>query len=81
MAAKHVRDIFNLPKSENIYDDFSCTYYSMPGRMYLSDNHCCFYSALLGKTVKLMLNYNSISKLMKVNSTWNKSIKIFHVSD
>ena len=79
MASKHVREIFNLSKSENIFDDFACSYNSMPGRVYLSENFCCFYSGFLGKTVKLILDFKCITKINKVSSTWkNNSIKIIY---
>ena len=51
----------------------------MPGRVYLSENFCCFYSGFLGKTVNLVLDFKCITKISKVSSTWkNKSIKIIY---
>lgn len=79
MATKQVRELFNLPKNENIFDDFSCSLNGMPGRLYLSQNYLCFYSTLLGKTAKHVLKFVEISKLTKSNSRIQKSIKIQRV--
>ena len=79
MAAKQVREIFNLPKNENVYDDFSCSYGSFPGRIYLSTNYLCFFSTLLGKVTKIIINFENVSKLYKSNNKFSKSIKVHRV--
>ena len=79
MATKQVRELFNLPKNENIYDDFACTYNSMPGWIYLSENFLCFYSTLLGKTIKFILKFENVNKLYKSNNKFSKSIKIHRI--
>ena len=76
MATNQIRQLFNLPKSENIFDDFSCSYNNFPGRLYLSQSYLCFYSTMLGKTTKLILSYDQISKLLKSTNKFSKSIKI-----
>ena len=48
----------------------------MPGRIYLTQNFICFYSALLGRTTKYSLAYSDIESIIKVNSKFSKSIKI-----
>ena len=50
----------------------------MPGRIYLSQNFVCFYSTILGKTTKLNLKFDKITKLCKFNYKFSKSIKIHH---
>lgn len=76
MSIKQVRELFNLPKNENIFDDFACSYNSMPGRLYLSQNYICFYSTLLGKTTKLTLKFDTVTKLYKSNNKFYKFIKL-----
>lgn len=76
MATQQIRQLFNLSKSENIYDDFSCSYGSFPGRIYLSQNFLCFYSTLLGKTTKLIIRFDHITNLHKSNKKFSKSIKV-----
>ena len=78
-ATKQVRELFNLPKDENIFDDFSCSLNGMPGRLYLSQNYLCFFSTLLGRTAKHILKFQDISKLTKANSRLQKLIKIHKV--
>ena len=60
--------LFDLPKTETIYDDFSCTYNVMSGRIFLSQNYICFYSTLLGKTTKLNIPLEKVTKLYKSTS-------------
>lgn len=76
MATNQIRQLFNLPKSENIFDDFACSYNSFPGRVYLSQSYLCFYSTMLGKTTKLILSYDQITKVYKSNNKFSKSIKV-----
>ena len=76
MATKSIRDLFQLSPSEQIFDDFACTFNSMPGRIYLTQNYICFYSALLGRTTKFSVSYLDIESIVKVNSKFSKSIKI-----
>ena len=63
MATKQVRELFNLPKNETIYDDFACSYNMAPGRMYLSQNYLCFFSTYFGKTTKVIMRFEEIVKL------------------
>lgn len=76
MATNQIRQLFNLAKSENIFDDFACSYNSFPGRVYLSQSYLCFYSTMLGKTTKLILSYDQITKVYKSNNKFSKSIKV-----
>jgi len=77
MATKQVRKLFNLPASENIYDDFSCSLGPKPGRIYLSQNHLCFYSSLLGRTTVLTPSFDRITEVHKSNNRVGaRSIKI-----
>ena len=79
MATKQVRELFNLPKNENIYDDFSCSYGNLPGRIYLSQNYLCFYSTLIGKVTKIVISFEHICKIQKTNNKFSKTIKIHKV--
>jgi hypothetical protein len=55
--SKQVRELFALPKNENIYDDFACHLKKAPGRIYLSENHLCYFSQIMGKTTKLVIKF------------------------
>ena len=63
MSQHQIRQLFNLGQNENIFDDFSCYYNGLPGRMYLSQKHTCFYSTFLGRTTILKLPFEKTSKL------------------
>lgn len=63
-----VRDLFNLPKKEVVFDDFGCAYSKgilHQGRMYLTENYVCFYSSVLGISKKLIIPLNDVTKITK----------------
>ena len=63
-----VRNLFNLPKEEKIYDDFGCSVVDKinhPGRLYLTENFLCFNSTIIGFSTKLTIPFNDITELKK----------------
>jgi hypothetical protein len=58
---------FNMPPDEKLVNYYSCGYWkgSLPrqGWMYLSVNHLCFYSFLLGSETLLIVRWNTVRKL------------------
>ena len=63
-----VRDLFNLPSSEEIFDDFGCALNDgiiLNGRMYLTENFVCFYSSILGQNKKLIILIKDVTKIVK----------------
>eukprot|EP00826_Nyctotherus_ovalis_P046961 TRINITY_DN5348_c0_g1_i2.p1 TRINITY_DN5348_c0_g1~~TRINITY_DN5348_c0_g1_i2.p1 ORF type:complete len:253 (-),score=49.22 TRINITY_DN5348_c0_g1_i2:730-1488(-) len=63
-----IRNLFGLPSDENIYDDFACNHNKKPGKLYISENHICFYSDFLGVS-KLVLKFVNIDEIIKGKST------------
>ncbi|XP_041366492.1 TBC1 domain family member 9-like [Gigantopelta aegis] len=71
-ATKKFRKLFNMPNEEKLVNYYSCSYWKgkvpRQGWMYLSVNHLCFYSFLLGKEAKLILRWTDITKLDRGNN-------------
>ncbi|CAG5132488.1 unnamed protein product [Candidula unifasciata] len=71
-STKKFRKYFNMPKEEKLVNHYSCSYWkgNIPrqGWMYLSVNHLCFYSFLMGKEAKLILRWADITKLERGNN-------------
>ncbi|KAH9518800.1 TBC1 domain member 9 [Bulinus truncatus] len=71
-STKKFRKYFNMPKEEKLVNHYSCSYWkgNIPrqGWMYLSVNHLCFYSFLMGKEAKLILRWADITKLERDNN-------------
>ena len=66
MAKTNVREIFNLPDGEEIFDDFSCKEGSLTkGRLYLTTNYMCYYSNFLGKSKKIVIKWKQITNFAK----------------
>ncbi|XP_076450712.1 TBC1 domain family member 9-like isoform X2 [Babylonia areolata] len=63
---------FNMPREEKLVNYYSCSYWkgSVPrqGWLYLSINHCCFYSLLMGREAKVILRWTDITKLERDNN-------------
>lgn len=63
---------FALPSSEKLVTYFSCCCWKgrvpRQGFLYLSSNHVCFYSFLLGKEVKLVVPWAEVVRLERVSS-------------
>nr|XP_009857558.1 TBC1 domain family member 9 [Ciona intestinalis] len=64
--------LFNMPPEEKLVNYYSCSYWKKKvprqGWLYLSVNHLCFYSFLLGKVAKLIIRWNDVTKLEKDNT-------------
>ncbi|XP_051892444.1 LOW QUALITY PROTEIN: TBC1 domain family member 9 [Pristis pectinata] len=63
------RKLFGMPEEEKLVNYYSCSYWKgrvpRQGWMYLSINHLCFYSFLLGKEAKLVIRWADIIQLEK----------------
>uniref|UniRef100_A0A1A8R453 TBC1 domain family member 9 n=1 Tax=Nothobranchius pienaari TaxID=704102 RepID=A0A1A8R453_9TELE len=68
-ASSKFRKLFGMPEEEKLVNYYSCSYWKgkvpRQGWMYLSINHLCFYSYLLGKEVKLVVRWADITQLEK----------------
>uniref|UniRef100_A0A4W5NCD3 TBC1 domain family member 9 n=1 Tax=Hucho hucho TaxID=62062 RepID=A0A4W5NCD3_9TELE len=63
------RKLFGMPEEEKLVNYYSCSYWKgrvpRQGWLYLSINHICFYSYLLGKEAKLVNRWADITQLEK----------------
>uniref|UniRef100_A0A4W4GDU4 TBC1 domain family member 9 n=1 Tax=Electrophorus electricus TaxID=8005 RepID=A0A4W4GDU4_ELEEL len=63
------RKLFSMPDEEKLVNCYSCTYWKgrvpRQGWLYLSINHLCFYSYLLGKEAKLVVRWADVTQLEK----------------
>ncbi|XP_036857897.2 TBC1 domain family member 9B isoform X2 [Manis javanica] len=68
-AEVKMRKQFGMPEGEKLVNYYSCSYWKgrMPrqGWLYLTVNHLCFYSFLLGKEVSLVVRWVDITRLEK----------------
>uniref|UniRef100_W5KDY0 TBC1 domain family member 9 n=1 Tax=Astyanax mexicanus TaxID=7994 RepID=W5KDY0_ASTMX len=68
-AITKFRKLFGMPEEEKLVNYYSCSYWKgkvpRQGWLYLSINHLCFYSYLLGKEVKLVVRWADITQLEK----------------
>ena len=58
-----------MPDEEKLVNWYSCAFIeTVPwqGWMYLSQNHCCFYSYLLGKSKKIIIRWTDIKNLDRI---------------
>ncbi|KAK6190175.1 hypothetical protein SNE40_002098 [Patella caerulea] len=71
-ATRKFRKLFNMPKEEKLVNYYSCSYWKgkvpRQGWMYLSINHLCFYSFLLGREAKVIIRWTDITKLERDNN-------------
>uniref|UniRef100_A0A3Q3W9X4 TBC1 domain family member 9B n=1 Tax=Mola mola TaxID=94237 RepID=A0A3Q3W9X4_MOLML len=71
-AELKMRRLFGMPDEEKLVNYYSCSYWKgrvpRQGWLYLSVNHLCFYSFLLGKEVTLVVPWTEVTQLEK-NST------------
>uniref|UniRef100_H3CLJ5 TBC1 domain family member 9B n=1 Tax=Tetraodon nigroviridis TaxID=99883 RepID=H3CLJ5_TETNG len=71
-AELKMRRLFGMPEEEKLVNYYSCSYWKgrvpRQGWLYLSVNHLCFYSFLLGKEVTLVVPWTEVTQLEK-NST------------
>ncbi|XP_067900123.1 TBC1 domain family member 9B-like isoform X2 [Heterodontus francisci] len=68
-AELKMRKLFGMPEVEKLVNYYSCSYWKgrvpRQGWVYLSVNHLCFYSFLLGKEVKLVIQWVDVTQLEK----------------
>lgn len=71
-SSKKFMKRFNMPREEKLVNYYSCSYWkgSVPrqGWLYLSINHICFYSLLMGREAKVILRWTDITKLERDNN-------------
>ncbi|XP_011832248.1 PREDICTED: TBC1 domain family member 9B isoform X2 [Mandrillus leucophaeus] len=64
-----MRKQFGMPEGEKLVNYYSCSYWKgrvpRQGWLYLTVNHLCFYSFLLGKEVSLVVQWVDITRLEK----------------
>ncbi|XP_056138734.1 TBC1 domain family member 9B [Lampris incognitus] len=68
-AELKMRKLFGMPDEEKLVNYYSCSYWKgrvpRQGWLYLSVNHLCFYSFLLGKEVTLVIQWTDVTQLEK----------------
>ncbi|TSK45889.1 TBC1 domain family member 9B [Bagarius yarrelli] len=68
-AELKMRKLFGMPEEEKLVNYYSCSYWKSrvprQGWLYLSVNHLCFYSFLLGKEVTLIVQWTDVTQLDK----------------
>ncbi|KAG7221810.1 hypothetical protein INR49_016985 [Caranx melampygus] len=68
-ASSKFRKLFGMPEEEKLVNYYSCSYWKgkvpRQGWLYLSINHLCFYSYLLGKEAKLVVRWADMTQLEK----------------
>uniref|UniRef100_A0A671RPC1 TBC1 domain family member 9B-like n=1 Tax=Sinocyclocheilus anshuiensis TaxID=1608454 RepID=A0A671RPC1_9TELE len=64
-----MRKLFGMPEEEKLVNYYPCSYWKgrvpRQGWIYLSINHLCFYSFLLGKEVSLVVQWTDVTQLDK----------------
>ncbi|XP_075712307.1 TBC1 domain family member 9B isoform X2 [Rhinoderma darwinii] len=68
-AELKMRKQFGMPEGEKLVNYYSCSYWKgrvpRQGWLYLTVNHLCFYSFLLGKEVTLIMQWLDVTQLEK----------------
>ncbi|XP_032952097.1 TBC1 domain family member 9B isoform X2 [Rhinolophus ferrumequinum] len=68
-AELKMRKQFGMPEGEKLVNYYSCSFWKgrvpRQGWLYLSVNHLCFYSFLLGKEVSLVVQWVDVTRLEK----------------
>lgn len=71
-AQLKMRRLFSMPEEEKLVNYYSCSFWRgrvpRQGWLYLSVNHLCFYSLLLGKEVTLVVPWTEVTQLEKNNT-------------
>ncbi|CAD8069373.1 unnamed protein product [Paramecium sonneborni] len=71
MSAKDLLiQLFGLPKGEIIFQDYSCAQkglISKYGRIFIAENHICFYANLAGSKTNLVIKLDDIIRLESKN--------------
>jgi len=80
-ATRKFAKLFNMPPEEKLVNYYSCSYWKgkvpRQGWMYLSVNHLCFYSFLMGKEAKLVIRWSDVTHLSRGNNLFfPDSIKV-----
>lgn len=70
-ATARFKRLFGMPDEEKLVNYYSCSYWkgNVPrqGWMYLSINHVCFYSFLLGKEARLVIPWIDVTGLERTS--------------
>uniref|UniRef100_A0A8C5B785 TBC1 domain family, member 9 (with GRAM domain) n=1 Tax=Gadus morhua TaxID=8049 RepID=A0A8C5B785_GADMO len=68
-AELKMRKLFGMPEEEKLVNYYSCSFWKgrvpRQGWLYLTVNHICFYSFLLGKEVTLISQWTDVTRLEK----------------
>uniref|UniRef100_A0AAQ4QZL4 TBC1 domain family member 9B n=1 Tax=Gasterosteus aculeatus aculeatus TaxID=481459 RepID=A0AAQ4QZL4_GASAC len=80
-AELKMRRLFAMPEEEKLVNYYSCSYWKgrvpRQGWLYLSVNHLCFYSFLLGKEVTLVVQWTEVTQLEKnANLVFPESVRV-----
>ncbi|RNA31980.1 TBC1 domain family member 9 isoform X2, partial [Brachionus plicatilis] len=79
-AIKKFQKLFKLNPSDKLVNYYSCNYSKnrvpRQGWMYLSMNHICFYSYMMGTEAKITIPYTDIMNIEKISSLLSTGIKI-----
>ncbi|XP_066287843.1 TBC1 domain family member 9-like [Branchiostoma lanceolatum] len=71
-ASAKFQKLFSMPEEEKLVNYYSCSYWKgrvpRQGWIYLSINHLCFYSFLMGKEAKLIVRWTDVTQLDRSNS-------------
>lgn len=71
-AVLKFRTLFHMPAEEKLVNWYSCALIQSKipwqGWIYLSQNHCCFYSYVLGKENKLIIRWTDVKDLEKIEN-------------
>jgi hypothetical protein len=76
-AIAKFRKLFGMPEEEKLVNYYSCSYWKgkvpRQGWLYLSINHVCFYSYLLGKEGRGCLRFQTDGTLARCRSDLHKT--------
>ncbi|XP_030849072.1 TBC1 domain family member 9B isoform X2 [Strongylocentrotus purpuratus] len=71
-ASDKWRRLFNIPEDEKLVNYYSCSYWKgrvpRQGWLYLSVDHFCFYSFLMGTESRLQIRWTEVTHLERSNS-------------
>ncbi|EDO49828.1 predicted protein [Nematostella vectensis] len=71
-ASNRFHRLFNMPEQDKLVNYYSCSYWKgrvpRQGWLYLSVNHLCFYSFLMGKEARLVIRWTDVTSLERTNS-------------
>ncbi|XP_054734320.1 TBC1 domain family member 9 [Anastrepha obliqua] len=69
VAASKFQQLFEMPKEERLVNTYACTYVKnkIPhqGNLYISLNHICFYSYILGSQTKRVIRFAELEDIQK----------------